>query len=134
MRRSTVPSGFLSVAIAGGLCLFVGSGCGNGAPAVSSSTTEATVHGTIKIDGKPVNGGTVSFDPSNVNRKSVPVNTAQIGKDGSYTVKTLVGGARVSVNSPEVNKNAKLRYNNRPYEVQSGDNEFNFDFKPEEGL
>jgi len=125
MIRSAKQGSFFSAAMAS--VLFACWGCGDGAPSVSSSSTEATVHGTIKIDGKAVTGGTVSFDPSNVSRKAAPVSAGQIGKDGSYTVKTLVGGNRVSVNSPEVNKNPKLRYNSRPFDVQSGDNTFDFD-------
>lgn len=118
LGHSTMLTTFLALGLAG---------CGDGAPPVSSSNAEATVHGTIKIDGKPVTGGEVNFDPSNVNRKSAGVNSAKIGKDGTYTVKTLAGGNSVSVTSPEVIKNPKLQYNSRGFEAKSGDNVLDFD-------
>lgn len=102
-------------------------GCGDGAPSVSSSDAEAAVHGTISIDGKPMTGGEVSFDPSNVNRKSASASSAKIGPDGSYTVKTLAGGNSVSVRSPQVNRNRKLQYNSRNFDARAGDNTLDFD-------
>jgi hypothetical protein len=97
-------------------------GCGGGAPSVSSSDEEATVHGAVRINGKPAKKGTISFDPANVQRKSAPVNTADISADGTYTVKTLVGENRISIVSPETRKDPKLQYNSESFDVKSGDN------------
>jgi len=98
-----------------------GGGIGGGGGA-SASTEEATVKGTVKINGKPATKGIVNFDPSNINRKMEGVRKADIGSDGSYTVKTLVGGNNVSVNTPETQKDSKLMYNQTTFEVKSGEN------------
>src|SRR5262245_43804881 len=50
--------------------MVIGWGC-SGTPAVSTSTTEATVKGTVTIQGKPATKGTVEFDPANYQRKDV---------------------------------------------------------------
>ena len=63
--------------------LFVGWGCGGGAPPVDSSTAEATVQGTVTARGKPVTRGVITFDPSNIERPVGP-RTAPIGKDGTH--------------------------------------------------
>ncbi|MCA1686645.1 MAG: DUF4198 domain-containing protein [Planctomycetia bacterium] len=44
-------------------------GCDSGVPSVSSSSTEATVHGVVKYKGQPVPGGEIKFDPANIQRK-----------------------------------------------------------------
>src|SRR3954447_16518196 len=85
----SVLRGLAGLASAG--LVIVVSGCGDGRPSVDTSTTEATVKGTVSIRGKPATGGQVSFDPSNVARKSETARKVPIGKDGSYEVKTLVG-------------------------------------------
>ena len=97
-------------------------GCGGGAPSVSSSSEEAEVKGTVRIKGKPATGGQVLFDPSNINRKSAPIATAAIGKDGSYELKTLVGDNAVRVNAPEVARDPNLMGNIQPVNVKSGEN------------
>jgi hypothetical protein len=82
-------------------------GCGGGgAPSVTSSTEEATVKGTITVLGKPATQGKVTFDPSNINRPNASVRTVEVGKDGTYEVKTLVGPNSVSVNVPKPAKPA----------------------------
>jgi hypothetical protein len=76
----------------------VGGGCGNPfGPAFSSSMEEATVKGIVRVRGKPVTNGQITFRPANVNRRNAPTQNAPIGKDGSYTVKTLVGENSVIV-------------------------------------
>src|SRR4051794_21737512 len=105
-----------------GLAIVVlGSGCNGGRPSVDTSTAEGTVSGTIKIRGKPVTGGKVCFDPSNVARKSEPARTTTIGKDGSYTVKTLVGQNMVSFSGPAFDKERELQDATTQYKVQSGE-------------
>jgi hypothetical protein len=96
------------------------SGCGDSAPAVTSSTEEATVHGVVTIDGKPAAGGKITFKSANIARKSAPDVSADIGKDGSYTLKTLVGENQIRVQPSDAQKNS--RYKVDVFEVQSGDN------------
>jgi len=70
----------------------IGVGCGNpDAPPVSGSMDEVTVKGTVRVRGKPVNNGIVTFRTSNINRPMAPTREAPIAKDGTYTIKTLVG-------------------------------------------
>ena len=107
--------------------IVVGGGCGGGAPSVTSSSEEATVHGTVKIKGKPASTGKVTFDPSNVSRRTAPVATGDIKKDSTYSVRTLVGANSVSVTTPETQKDPKLGYNTTSYDVKSGDNTYNIE-------
>ena len=98
-------------------------GCdgGGGAPSASSSTEEATVQRTVTIKGVPAAGGEIQFDPANVNRKVMP-RTAPIGKDGTYTIKTLVGGNSVTVRGPAIDKDLGLAANQQMVEVHPGQN------------
>ncbi|HWE39285.1 MAG TPA: hypothetical protein VG406_22235, partial [Isosphaeraceae bacterium] len=80
-------------------------GCGDSAPSTDTSSTPATVSGTITLKGKPATQGKVTFNPANVNRKTVPSATVDIGKDGSYKVSTLTGENTVTVDTPELRKN-----------------------------
>src|SRR5262249_35546580 len=66
-------------------------GGGGGPPPADTTTAEANVHGTITFKGKPVTKGEVAFDPSNYLRKNEASRRVEIGKDGSYSVKTLAG-------------------------------------------
>lgn len=102
-------------------------GCSGGAPAVDTSTAEATVSGKVSFSGKTATKGTVVFDPSNYKRKDASPRSAEIGADGSYTVTTLVGQNQVSVNSPEL-KNSD--YPPIEFDVQSGDNTFDIEVTP----
>src|SRR5437660_1146757 len=87
---------------ASALALGLVAGCGGAA--APSSRDEATVHGTVKVKGKPATRGTVRFNPSNVNRKDVGPVEAAIAKDGTYTLKTLVGANLITVTTPETVK------------------------------
>lgn len=109
------------VFIAPSIGLLIALGCGDGKPSVSSSTDEANVSGSVTIQGKRATRGQVVFDPSNYQRTGVPARTAEISKDGTYTVKTLVGGNSVRVNGPEAEK-AGATYTIINFEVQPGDN------------
>lgn len=122
MRRLLSGTACLGIAV-----VVLGGGCSGGRPSVDTSTTEATVSGIIKVRGKPVTGGKVAFDPSNVERKSEPARTAEIGKDGSYTVKTLVGMNMVSFSGPQFAKERELQDVNTQYNVQSGEQTYNID-------
>ncbi|SIN67885.1 hypothetical protein SAMN05444166_0032 [Singulisphaera sp. GP187] len=79
-------------------------GCGEGAPSVSSSTTEVAVHGTVKYKGQPVKDGSIRFDPANIQRKDAKAVSAPIGPDGTYTIKTLQGENTISFTLPELSK------------------------------
>ncbi len=71
-------------------------GCGDEGGA-TSSMDKANFTGTVRRQGKPLDGGTISFNPANVHRRMVPINTVEIKEDGTYTVETLVGSNEVSV-------------------------------------
>jgi hypothetical protein len=90
-------------------------------PSGSASSEEAIVHGKVTIKGVPAKGGRIYFDPTNVGRQSAPVMSAEIGKDGTYTVKTWVGENRVNVETPETRKDPNLSIPQR-FDVKSGDN------------
>ena len=90
-------------------------GCGDGAPPVESSEAEATVAGTVKVRGKPATKGTVTFDPSNIRRKNATARSAPIGKDGAYSITTLVGQNVVSVTTPETERDVKLEDNSEVF-------------------
>jgi hypothetical protein len=95
-------------------------GCG-GAPTGPTSSEEATVHGKVTIKGVLAKGGRIYFDPTNASRQSAPVVSAEIAKDGSYRIKTLVGENRVNVETTETRKDANLSIP-QPFDVKSGDN------------
>ena len=101
--------------------VLVGLGCGEGKPSVSSDTTESTVKGTVTIKGKLASKGKVVFDPANYLRKDVTARSTDIGKDGTYTVKTLVGGNSVRVEGPEAEK-AGAAYMSIDFDVKAGEN------------
>jgi hypothetical protein len=122
-------TGRRSVGGLAGLFLVACWGCGDGAPAVSSSTDEANVKGTVTIRGKPVNGGEVVFDPSNIKRRDAALNSAKIGSDGTYTLKTLVGENAVRVRGPQVDKDPALATNQLNVDVKSGENTIPVDVK-----
>jgi hypothetical protein len=107
-----------------GVVLLAAWGCGgsSSAPSVSSSTEEATVRGTVSFKGAPPTGGEVTFDPGNINRKGEMPRTAKVEKDGTYTIKTLVGENSVSVHSPAIDKDPSLSSNSRIVDVKSGEN------------
>jgi hypothetical protein len=95
-------------------------GCSDGTPSVDSSTAEAKVTGTVKVNGKPMTSGTVTLDPSNYARKDAGPRTGEIKSDGTYEVTTLVGKNLLRVNGPEITKNPELGYANETIDVPSG--------------
>jgi hypothetical protein len=82
------------------LCVADG-GCNSGS---FSSTHEATVSGTVRVRGKPVTNGEITFRSSNGNRRTAPGKNAPIGTDGRYTITTLVGENSVMVVCKELFK------------------------------
>lgn len=103
-------------------------GCEGGKPSVESSNTEAKVKGTVTINGKLANKGTVQFDPSNYQRKDVPAHTAEIGTDGTYSITTLTGENQVSVASPALQGRDTSNMTN--FNAQAGENSFNIVLPP----
>jgi hypothetical protein len=101
-------------------------GCGDGKPWVDTSLTEATVSGVVSVKGKPADGGTILFNPSNSGR-IVPMRTAKIGPDGSYTIKTLTGINQVSFDGDVTAKNRGVGLLKEAVEVVAGENKADFD-------
>ncbi|QEH35694.1 hypothetical protein OJF2_42510 [Aquisphaera giovannonii] len=83
-----------------GMWCGLAAGCGNGTPGAESSRAEAVVTGRVDSPGKPIDRGTVVFDPSNINRPGEPARTAPIGRDGTYRITTRIGEDRVAVAIP----------------------------------
>ncbi|MFM7244363.1 MAG: hypothetical protein ACKO40_09355 [Planctomycetaceae bacterium] len=52
------------------------------------------VSGTVRVDGKPVNGVIVVFDPGT---KDAPRGVATTGGEGGYTIRRLGPGAKLGV-------------------------------------
>ena len=99
-------------------------GCMDSRPSVSSSTTEATVKGTVTIKGKPATKGSVVFDPSNYARKNEQPRSAPLNKDGTYSIKTLIGSNSIRVSSPEAilklaEPASMLRFEGASHEVKA---------------
>jgi hypothetical protein len=115
------------------LALALSGGCGdNVSSTVSGSMEEATVKGTVRVRGKPVNNGMITFRTSNINRPNAPLKEAKINKDGTYTITTLVGGNMVEVTCKEVlsARNRDLIENERMVQVQPGENTIDVDIPP----
>jgi hypothetical protein len=108
--------------------LLIAGGCGDSPPPVTSSDTEATVKGIVKIDGKPATEGEVVFNPANMNRPNAAPRTAPIGKDGSYSVKTLVGENEIRLTGAIAKTNQILQHQKTRYDVQNGENSHDVEF------
>ncbi len=108
------------VGLVASACLIGGWGCGDSKPAVSATRNEVNVKGIVTVKGKPVSAGDVVFDPSNFQRAEAP-RTAPIGKDGTYTIKTLSGDNQVTIRGPEVDKNSELQFARERFDVKDGD-------------
>lgn len=123
---------------------FVGLGCGD-KPAVSTSTEEATVTGTVKVHGKLLTGGAVVFDPANSSRTMAVARTVPIGVNGTYKVTTLVGQNTVRIilprkpgalpsdgatanESKDIRAESAIEYEDIVFEVKSGDNRLDIEF------
>ena len=101
-------------------------GCEGSPPSVDSSTAEATVKGVVKVDGAPATEGEILFDASNYKRPDAAPRSAPIGKDGTYTIKTLTGENIVRLGGALTKKKNALQYTKRPVNVTSGENTFDF--------
>jgi hypothetical protein len=128
MIRQKRPTRGRRAAAAFACALALVGGCGS--PASTSTDEEATVHGTVAVKGKRVTQGKVLFNPANINRKAAPTASAEIAKDGTYTIKTLVGRNKVSVSTPETTSDPVLQYNSSQYDVKGGDNTYEIEVPP----
>jgi hypothetical protein len=95
-------------------------------PAVNTSTTEVQVSGVVTVRGAPATGGTIRFNPSN-HLRVVPTRTAEIGADGSYSIKTLPGVNAVSFDGEVASRNKGVGLIKEYPDVASGENRFDFD-------
>jgi len=105
-------------------------GCGEGKPSVDTSLTEASVSGTVSVKGTPATGGKILFNPSNAGR-IVPTRTADIGPDGTYTIKTLTGDNRVTFEGEVASKNVGVGLLKEYAKVESRENHVDFDLMGE---
>ncbi len=101
-------------------------GCGDGKPNVDTSLTEATVSGVVSVKGVPATAGTILFNPSNSGR-IVSTRTAEIGPDGSYTIKTYTGDNQVTFSGEVASKNTGVGLMREYASVQAGSNKINYD-------
>lgn len=101
-------------------------GCGDGKPSIDTSLTEATVTGVVTAKGVPVTGGTINFNPSNSGR-IVPTRTAEIGSDGTYTLKTYTGDNLVTYGGELAAKHVGVGLKRDYASVQPGENKLDFD-------
>jgi hypothetical protein len=116
------------------LLVTMASGCGSNpaASSLTSSMEEATLKGTVRVSGKPVNNGTVSFRTAHINRPNSPTKTVEINKNGSYSVQTVVGENYVEVTCKELNtaEVKKFRGQEQLIMVKSGDNTVDLEIPP----
>ncbi|RUL88671.1 carboxypeptidase-like regulatory domain-containing protein [Tautonia sociabilis] len=121
-------------AMAAAALLSAGAGCGGGRPDVDSAMEEVMVSGRVTIDGKPAAGSTITFDPSNVERRDAQARSTQINDDGTYTISTLIGQNRVSFSGGEIGKYPEIINGASMHELQRGENTLNFDLPLEQDL
>ena len=121
--------------------LVAGFGCG-GKGAVSTSSDEGTVSGTVKIRGQVATAGEVVFDPSNYRRPSAAPRRVPISPDGTYKVTTLAGENTVQLALPpnpspipsaaegaeEDNRGTTVEYETIVFDVKKGENTLNIEF------
>ena len=124
----------VSIACTAAVLLVAAVGCNSNpaASALTSSMEEATLHGTVRVNGKAVNNGTLSFRTAHINRPNSPTKNVSINKDGSYSATTVVGENYVEITCKELNAKAtkKFRGTEQLIMVQSGDNAVNIEIPP----
>ncbi len=124
---------FRNYAVCMAIALHCAGGCNSdGPPPVSTSTEEAEVKGTVKVRGKAVTNGTVSFHSANIKRATKDV-TVAIQKDGTFTAKTVIGHNTVIVDCRELNlpKNFEIRDAAEQFiDIKSGTNDIEINVPP----
>lgn len=104
MRSSVLGAIVLLLAIAAtGLV-----GCG---PAIG------TISGTVTIDGKPLDKGSIQFSAAEGN---APPATGKI-ENGSYSVRTNLGKKRVQISAPKFKQVPKMKGSQEMMEIPEGD-------------
>lgn len=111
--------------------LAFGAGCGDRPPSVSTSRTEATVHGKVLVKGKAVTRGKVVFDAANYLRKDITAKQVDVNKDGTYAITTLIGLNSVRYEGPALAGNRELEGVSLAYEVKDGENEYDIILPPQ---
>ena len=124
----------VSIAWTATVLLVATGGCNSNpaASALTSSMEEAMLHGTVRVNGKPVNNGALSFRTAHINRPKSPTKTVEINKDGSYSVTTVVGENYVEVTCKELNSKQTRRFlgTEQLIMVKSGDNAVDIEIPP----
>jgi hypothetical protein len=114
--------------------LIAASGCSSNpaASALTSSMEQATLKGTVRVNGKPVNNGTLSFRTAHINRPNSPTKNADINKDGTYSVTTVVGENYIEVTCKEMNTPQAKRFRGleQLIMVKSGENNVDIEIPP----
>lgn len=114
--------------------LIAAEGCGNpDAPNVSGSLETAVVKGTVRVRGKAVTNGQVSFHAKNINRPNVQAVNAKIGKDGTYSAEPLIGENDVEVSCKELEnrKNMMMMMDNeQAVKIKPGEQTLDIDLPP----
>jgi hypothetical protein len=105
-------------------------GCSD-TPSVDTTAAEAKVSGVVKVRGKPMAGGEITFDASNNQRTGVAPRKATIGSDGTYSITTLQGQNTARITGPAVKKEPQLGYGIHTIDVQPGENNFDINLPPE---
>ena len=103
-------------------------GCSDDRPAAEASRAEAKVTGTVKIHGKPMASGEITFNPANYQRDAEP-RKAPI-KNGSYEITTLVGQNSVLVSGPEITREPELGYAAQSIDVSASGSTLNIELPP----
>jgi len=124
----------VSIAWTATVLLVATSGCSSNpaASSLTSSMEEATLKGTVRVNGKPVNNGTLSFRTAHINRPNSPTKPTTINPDGTYSVTTIVGENYVEVTCKEMNtpKTKRFRGTEQLIMVQSGENSVDIEIPP----
>jgi len=137
------------------VCLVL-AGCGGG---VADKPTTGKVSGVVTLEGKPVAGATIEFNPDNARSTTGPKSSAVTDADGKYTLMApggeegaVIGFHKVTVTCPPApgesssnsgtpasvpttpcsvpEKFAALATTDVSKEVMPGKNEFAIDLKP----
>jgi hypothetical protein len=124
----------VSIAWMAAVVLVATSGCGSNpaASGLTSSMEEATLKGMVRVNGKAVNNGTVSFRTAHINRPNSPTKNVDIGKDGTYSVTTVVGENYVEVTCKELNTKQTKKFlgSEQLIMVKSGENDVDIELPP----
>jgi hypothetical protein len=124
----------VSIAWMAAVVLVAISGCGSNpaASGLTSSMEEATLKGMVRVNGKAVNNGTVSFRTAHINRPNSPTKNVDIGKDGTYSVTTVVGENYVEVTCKELNTKQTKKFLGleQLIMVKSGENDIDIELPP----